>query len=148
MFFSTKHTVSVGLPIHVMVNIAERFNQRSVRLFTGRVKHIEPKNFFPGSMGIGVEFFYSEPLTDELVETMRTLAALLPKRKRGAGVRQLQEVAETMAETAFPKPKRRSATIYLTVLYGPLLLLIETADGKRPVEEHDVGTAQRRLSSN
>lgn len=96
VFFSTRHTVSVGLPVHVMVNIAERFNQRSVRLFTGRVKHIAPKNLSSGSIGIGVEFFYSEPLTDELVETMRTLAVLLPKKKRGAGVQQLQEVAESM----------------------------------------------------
>ena len=96
VFFNTKHVVSVGLPVRVMINIPEQFNQRCARLFTGRVKHIEPKNFLPGSLGVGVEFFYSEPLTYELSETMRTFAALLQKAKRRANGQQIGEHAETM----------------------------------------------------
>jgi hypothetical protein len=47
-------------------------------LFTGRVTHIVPKGGTRGGLGVGVEFFYSEPATDEISESIRTLANLSP----------------------------------------------------------------------
>lgn len=84
VFFKTKHPVFVGLPVRVLVNMPERLKTRCGPrcLFTGRVTHIEPNGFTGGNVGVGVEFFYSEPVTDEIFESIRTLAELLPKAKR------------------------------------------------------------------
>jgi Tfp pilus assembly protein PilZ len=83
VFFSTKHPMFVGLPVRVMVNMPERFNQTCAPrcLFTGRVTHIVPDGSNRGTLGVGVEFFYSEPVTDEVYESIRTLAELLSKAK-------------------------------------------------------------------
>jgi Tfp pilus assembly protein PilZ len=76
VFFNTKHPVFLGLPVRVLLDMPTRFKQRcrSRCLFTGRVTHIERKGFTPGTFGVGVEFFYSEPVTDEISESIRTLA--------------------------------------------------------------------------
>jgi hypothetical protein len=50
-------------------------------LFTGRVTHIVRKGGTRGRLGVGVEFFYSEPTTHEISESIRTLANLSPKAK-------------------------------------------------------------------
>lgn len=82
VFFQTKHPVFVGLPVRVLLNMPKDLKQRACSakcLFTGRVAHIVPKNGARGGLGVGVEFFYLEPATEEISESIRTLANLLPK---------------------------------------------------------------------
>jgi hypothetical protein len=83
VFFITKRPVFVGLSVHLLANMPERLNTRCGPrcLFTGRVTHIEAKGFTGGNVGVGYEFFHSEPVTDEIFESIRTLAELLPKAK-------------------------------------------------------------------
>jgi Tfp pilus assembly protein PilZ len=84
VFFKTKHPVFVGLPVRVLLSMPKRFKQTAWSprsLFTGRVTHIVPKSGTRGGLGVGVEFFYSEPATDEISESIRTLANLLPRAK-------------------------------------------------------------------
>jgi Tfp pilus assembly protein PilZ len=100
VFFNTKHPVFVGLPVRVMLNMPERFKQRCGPrcLFTGRVTHIVPKSATRGSLGVGVEFFYSEPATDEISESIRTLARLLPKATARGDGQQVSRVRNTAAK--------------------------------------------------
>jgi Tfp pilus assembly protein PilZ len=95
VFFKTKHPVFVGLPVRVLLSVPKRFRQRACSpmcLFTGRVTHIVPKGGPRGRLGVGVEFFYSEPATHEISESIRTLANLSPKAKpRGNSGLGLQE---------------------------------------------------------
>jgi Tfp pilus assembly protein PilZ len=82
VFFKTKHPVFVGLPVRVLLSMPKRFKQRAcspICLFTGRVTHIVPKGSTRGGLGVGVEFFYSEPATDEISGSIRALANLSPK---------------------------------------------------------------------
>jgi Tfp pilus assembly protein PilZ len=96
VFFNTKHPVFVGLPVRVLLKMPKRFPQRECStecLFTGRVTHIETKHARRGSFGVGVEFFYSEPVNDEISESISTLANLFSRAKpRDSVCTVLQEV--------------------------------------------------------
>jgi len=96
VFFNTKHPVFVGLPVRVLLKMPKRFPQRECSpecLFTGRVTHIETKHAKRGSFGVGVEFFYSEPVNDEISESISALANLFFESKpRDSVCRVLQEV--------------------------------------------------------
>jgi Tfp pilus assembly protein PilZ len=96
VFFNTRHPVFVGLPVRVLLKMPKRFPQRdcsSKCLFTGRVTHVETKHARRGCFGVGVEFFYSEPVSDEISENIRTLTNSFPKARPRDGARKvLQEV--------------------------------------------------------
>ena len=88
VFFRTDYPMSVGLPVRVMLTMPKRFrhNQSSLRcLFTGRVTHVGRKDFMGLGTGVGVEFFYSEPATEEMSNNIRTLANL-PKAQHRKGI--------------------------------------------------------------
>lgn len=105
VFFRTTHPVFVGLPVRVLLCMPKRFKQRGCSpqcLFTGRVTHVEPKSLTPGSLGVGVEFFYSEAVTDEISKSIRTLAKLLPKTKAMAGGQPFSWLCDTTSELINP----------------------------------------------
>jgi PilZ domain len=84
VFFNTKHPVFVGLPVRVLLKKPKRFPQRECApecLFKGRVTHIETKHAKRGNFGVGAEFFYSEPVNDEIVESISTQANLFSRAK-------------------------------------------------------------------
>jgi hypothetical protein len=64
VYFVTSHPVFVGLPIQVCLRMPARIAGALPieRVFDGRVSHIEWKNVPSGSSGVGVEFFYREPV--------------------------------------------------------------------------------------
>jgi hypothetical protein len=64
VYFATEDPVFVGLRVQVLVSLPKRITgeQPTERLFAGRVSHVESKGSPSGSLGVGVEFFYSELL--------------------------------------------------------------------------------------
>jgi Tfp pilus assembly protein PilZ len=84
VFFNTKHPVFVGLPVRVLLKMPKRFPQRECSpecLFTGRVTHIETKHAKRGSFGVGIEFFYTEPVNDKILESVSYSDKSVFKRK-------------------------------------------------------------------
>jgi Tfp pilus assembly protein PilZ len=81
MFFKTKERLAVGLQVRVMLNMPEIFNlgEKSVCQFTGRVVHVGPAGLSGYSQGVGVKFFYKEPVIDEMCEGIKALGSLLIK---------------------------------------------------------------------
>jgi hypothetical protein len=83
----TDYPVFVGLPVRVMLTMPRRFSHSNPYLrclFTGRVTHVCQKDFLERGAGVGVEFFYSEPVTEEISGSMRTLVNL-PRGKHRNG---------------------------------------------------------------
>jgi hypothetical protein len=62
VYFATRHPVSVGLPVHVLLRMPKRIagKQATARVFTGRICHVESNQDPQESSGVGVEFFYWE----------------------------------------------------------------------------------------
>jgi Tfp pilus assembly protein PilZ len=81
--FKTNHPMDIGLRVRVMLNIPERFKLscKSICQFTGRVAHVEPTGFAYYSLGVGVMFYYSEPVIDQICEDIRVFGDSLLKAK-------------------------------------------------------------------
>lgn len=88
VYFKTEYPMFVGLPVRVMLTMPKRFchSKSYLRcLFTGRITHIGEKDAIGRGVGVGVEFFYSEPVTEEISNNMRCLVNL-PRARRRSGL--------------------------------------------------------------
>jgi hypothetical protein len=62
VYFKTEQPVSVGLPVRVLLQMPSQCggNLATRVVFTGRVSHVAAKRRRYRSLGVGVEFIYSD----------------------------------------------------------------------------------------